>query len=231
MAECFDPYRLALAAGVMAQSGDMAGAEGLLNRALELAPEDVAVIFQLGGLAEAKKDYATAAARFEQCTVLAPDFADGWAHLGNMQAQLKQGAAAEKTILAGLAKCPGSPGLHLARARQLRDAGRSPEAITEFEASIRLRPNEPDAYVELGNLYLQLGNEAAAMRQMRAAYEADPGDPLALSVLAYGAISAHDEAAARQWLARIAQQPRVEARYRAQVLDLYRQTFGHEWRP
>lgn len=228
---CFDPYRLALAAGVLAQSGNLAGAEGLLNRALELAPDDVAVIFQLGGIAESRRDLAAAAARYEQCTILSPEFADGWAHLADVQARSGQAAASERTVLAGLVKCPDSPGLHLMRARSLRDAGRTTEAIAEFQNAIRLRPNEPDAYVDLGQLYLQVGNDAAAVQQMRRAYEADPGDPMALSVLAFSAITANREPEARQWLERIAHQPRVQAQYRQQVLDMYRQTFGRAFAP
>jgi len=228
---CYDPYRLSLVAGVAGQTGDLAGATRLLERAVELAPEDVAVRFQLGGLAEAGKDLKTAMEQYERCTVLAPDFADGWAHLSALQAQTRQAAAAERTLLAGLAHCPDSPGLHLQRARNLQEAGRNAEAIGEFQTSIRLRPNEPDAYVELGNLYIQLGNEQAGVQMMRQAYEADPGHPMALIVLALTSISAGDEAAARQWLTRIANQPRVQSEYRQQLLASYRQTFGRDWTP
>ncbi len=228
---CFDPYRLSLTAGIAAQSGDMATAARLLERALELAPDDVSVHFQLGGLAVVRKDFKTAAEQFERCTVLAPDFADGWVQLNSVQVQTGQAAAAERTLLTGLEKCPDSPGLHLQRARNLSSAGRTVEAINEFQASIRLRPNEPDAYVELGNLYIQLGNDNAGIKLMQQAYESDPGHPMALSILAFHAISSGDEAAARQWLTRIANQPRVPAEYRTQLLDGYRQAFGHAWKP
>ena len=228
---CFDPYRLSLVAGVAGQTGDLAGATRLLERAAELAPEDVSVRFQLGGVAEANKDLKTAMEQYERCTILAPDFADGWAHLSELQAQTHQVAAAERTLAAGLARCPDSPGLHLQRARNLKDAGRTFEAIGEFQASIRLRPNEPDAYVELGNLYIQAGNEPEGVRLMHQAYEADPGHPMALLLLAFSSINAHDEAGARQWLERVANQPRVQPQFRQQLLDTYRQTFGHPFKP
>jgi hypothetical protein len=53
---------------------------------------------------------------------------------------------------------------------------------------------------------------------------------MALSVLAFHAISSGDEAAARQWLTRIANQPRVPVEYRTQLLDGYRQAFGRDWK-
>ncbi len=228
---CFDPYRLSLVAGVAGQTGDLPGAKRLLERAADLAPEDVSVCFQLGGVAEAARDFPTAMAQYERCTILAPDFADGWVHLSLLQAQTGQAAAAERTLATGLARCPDSPGLHLQRARNLQAAGRTFEAIGEFQTSIRLRPNEPDAYVDLGNLYIQAGNEAEGIRMMRLAYEADPGHPMALIVLALTSINANDEAAARQWLARVANQPRVQPQFRQQLLNGYRQAFGRDWTP
>ncbi len=228
---CFDPYRLALAAGVAGQGGNTAAAVALLERAAELAPEDVAVHFQLGGIAEMRGDFKAAMEQFERCTVLAPDFADGWAHLSALQAKTGQAAAAERTLMTGLARCPDSPGLHLQRARNLKEAGRTFDAIGEFQTSIRLRPNEPDAYVELGNLYIQAGNEPEGVRLMHQAYEADPGHPMALIVLSLSSINAVDEAAARQWLARVANQPRVQLQFRQQLLAAYRQAFGRDWTP
>lgn len=228
---CFDPYRLSLAAGVLGQSGDVAGAVKLLERAHELAPEDVSVLFQLGGVAEMRKDTKSAIDYFERCTVLSPEFADGWAHWSDLLDKSGQAAAAERVLLNGLAKCPDSPGLHLQRARKLQEAGRNVEAVGEYQTSIRLRPNEPDAYVDLGNLYIQGGNDAAGIELMRQAYEADPGHPTALSVLAFHYITAKDERSARQWMARIANQPRVPPEYRSGLLDAYRQTFGREWKP
>jgi tetratricopeptide (TPR) repeat protein len=228
---CYEPYRLSLAAGVLGQYGDVPGATKLLERALELAPDDVAVHFQLGGVAEMRKDAKTAIEHFERCTVLSPEFADAWAHWSDVLDKSGQAAAAERVLLTGLAKCPDSPGLHLQRARKLQEAGRNVEAVGEYQASIRLRPNEPDAYVDLGNLYIQGGNDAAGIELIRQAYEADPGHPTALSVLAFHAISTGDERAARQWLARIANQPRVPGEYRTQLLEAYRQAFHREWKP
>ncbi len=228
---CFDPYSLALAAGLAARTGEPAKAVRLLERAIDLAPADVSSRFQLGVVSAAQGNAAVAREQLERCTVLAPDFADGWAHLSALQARMGEKAAAERTLLAGLSHCPDSPGLHLMRARDLRGRGQIGAAINEYRNSIRLRPNEPDAYVELGNTYIEAGNDSEGIQQMRAALETDPGEPLALSILAFHAITTGGEVEARQWLARVARQPRVPHEQVARLLEAYRQAFGRNWVP
>lgn len=231
MDACYDPYRLGLLAGVAAHSGDSVRAFRLLKRAIALKPDDVSTHFQLAGLAETTGNTKLAIDEYRNCTRLKPDFSDGWAHLSFLQAKLGEKDEADRTLAEGLAHCPNSPGLHLMRARRLRDAGRNSEAISEFETSIHLRPNAPDAYTELGSLYIEQGQVAAGIREMRLALEADPGDPLALGVMAFHAISTNDQAGAQRWMARVTDQPRMPHAQLERLLDAYRQTFGRDWKP
>jgi tetratricopeptide (TPR) repeat protein len=231
LADCLDPYRLALSAGVAARAGEPAVAVGLLQRAIELAPGDVSTHFQLGTLSVALGDLKTGREQLELCTTLSPQFADGWAHLSALQAQQGEVAAAARTLATGLATCPNSPALHLMHAHDLQKSGQVGEAIAEFRASIQLRPNEPEAYIELANVYLGQGREGEAVEQLRAALEADPGDPMAISILAFHAITTGDEAEARRWLARVELQPRVPKDKVADLAGAYRRAFGHDWIP
>ena len=224
--DCFEPYHLSLAAGTIARNGDQARARRLLERAVEVAPEDVSVIFQLGTLLVAMGDRDGARWHLRRCTELAPDFADGWANLSALQASLGENADADRTLAAGLEHCPQSPGLHLQNARRLRDLGRNGEAIAEYQASIRLRPNEPEAFIELGTLYIKQGRDAEGIAQMRAALVAEPGNPLALSVLTMNAITVGNEAEATRWFAVLRHQPRVPREQAAQLRDAYQQKFG-----
>jgi len=224
---CFDPYRLSVAAGVVTPADTIR----LLERAIELAPTDVSYRFQLGCAAEAQRNFPLAREHLERCTIMAPDFADAWAHLAALQAQQGDNAASVRTVIAGLARCPTSAGLHLMRARALKDDGRIAEAIAEYHASIRYRANEPDAYVELGNTLIAAGREAEGVELMRRALEADPGDPTALGVLTFFAITTGNEAEAQRWFRRVDHQPRVPAAQAARLHEIYRQTFGHDWVP
>lgn len=228
---CYDPYRLALAAGVSDRNGDPETAQRLLYRALELDPKDVATRFQLGTLAARQGDVRTARDQLERCTVLDPTFADPWAHLSALHERLGDQVAAERTLAAGLRHCPQSPGLHLMRARRLKTAGRIDEAINEYQLSIRYRPNEPDAYMELGNVLISAGREAEGIQQMRLALETDPAHPVLLMVLALHAIAQNDEAEARIWMTRVANQPRVPREHAARLNQSFREKFGKAWRP
>ena len=228
---CFDPFRLALSAGVSARIGDPATAIRLLHRALELAPDDVSNHFQLGLLHLAQGDTKSAREQFELCITLAPDFADGWAQLSALQAQAGEKSAAEKTLAKGLQACPNSPGLHLMRARNLRQAGVPGEAITEFQNSIRFRPNEPDAYIELGQTYIELGHEKEGIQKIREALEADPGEPMALGVLAFYNISTNNETEAQFWLTKVANQPRSDRNQVEQLKAAFQQQFGRAFQP
>jgi tetratricopeptide (TPR) repeat protein len=224
---CFDPYRLALTAGFLARNGEPAKAVQLLERAIELAPDDVSSRFQLGTLSVAQGNTAAARQQLERCTRLAPDFSDGWAQLSALQARLGENAAAERTLATGLANCPQSPGLHLMRARNLKAAGRADEAVGEFRESIRLRPNEAEAYLDLANVYFESGQIDSGVSLLRQALEAEPGNPMALSFLAFQAISTGDEPSARTWLARVHNQPRVPGEQVRRLEAAFQERFGH----
>ena len=223
---CFDPFRLSLNAGVVARLGDRAAAQRLLERAVEIAPNDVAPRFQLGTLAVELGNTQLATEQLERCTTLAPEFADGWAHLSALQAQQGNMVLAERTLAAGLKHCPDSPGLHLMRARNLRRAGRMEEAINEYKISARLRPNEPEAFLEMGNTFIALNREAEGIAQFQAALKAEPGNPAALSILTFHAITQSDESEARRWMERIDNQPRVTRETRAALANAYHEKYG-----
>jgi tetratricopeptide (TPR) repeat protein len=226
MDDCFEPYRLSIAAGNLARNGDPAKAVRLLQRAVEIVPNDVSANFQLGTLLAAQGDQAGALERLRLCTELAPDFADAWAYLSSLQAKLGEATIAARTLAQGLKNCPQSPGLHLQYARNLQEAGRVGEAIGEFQESIRLRPNEPDAYIELGNLYIRQGRNAEGVAEMRRALEAEPGHPMALSILTFNAIASGDEAEAKRWFAALRAQPRVPREQVGNLTDAFRRQFG-----
>ncbi len=226
MEKCYDSYRIAISAGAIARTGDTATALRLLERAVALAPNDVSAHFQLGSLFLQTGRLDAARDRFARCTTLAPDFSDGWSNLSETLAKMGDHQGAARALAAGLSNCPTSPGLHLLRARRLREAGRNEEAIAAYTYSIQLRPHEPPTYLELGNLLISLGRVDEGIQQMRAALALDPADPHALTVMAFQTISLGDRAEADQWLNRIAQQPRASASAFQQLQDLYRKKFG-----
>ena len=224
--DCYDTYRISAAAGTADHAGDTRTAIRILDRALTLDPNRAVFQFQMGGFALKLRDYDKARRCFERCTVLAPDFADGWAQLVDLLMKLGDRAVAERILAAGLANCPKSPGLHLQHARQLSGADCFPEAIAEFQETIRLRPQEAEAYFALAMLYIQLDRTGEGIAELHKALKVEPEHPGALSTLAFNAISNGDEAGAREWLRHIKQQPRVAPDVRDVLAKAFAERFG-----
>ncbi len=224
--ECYDPYRLSIAAGFAGGTGDATKGRRLLERALAIAPDDVSVHFQLGTLLAAQGEFAAAHGELERCTVLAPGFADGWAHLSGLLAQQGRAMDASRVLTEGLKHCPDSPGLHLMAARQHQLAGRLGEAIGEFQESIRLRPNEADAYLDSASSTSRPTAPPRAWQKSAAPLAAEPGNPTALGILAFNAIGTGSEAEARSWLARARQQPRIDGDQLNRLASRFLQRFG-----
>jgi len=227
--DCYDAFRLSLVAGFLASSGDANGAIRRLEHAIACSPDNHVLHFQLAGVYLSMRSYSKAREQFERCTQLAPDFPDGWAQLADLCTTLGDRPAAERALAAGLKNCPTSPGLHLMAAQTLQRTGRTDEAIAEYRESIRLRPNEAGAFVDLARYLINLNRVDEARAELRAALVAEPDHPAALAILAYEAISHGDEAAARQWLDQARHQPRVPADQMNTLLGAFAQKFGHQF--
>ena len=226
--DCYDTYRISAAAGTADHAGDTRSGIHILERALALAPDKAVFQFQMAGFYLRLGDSINAGRYFERCTSLAPDFSDGWAQLTSLLWKQGETAAAERVLAAGLEHCPDSPGLHLERGRRLNAAGRFPEAIKEFQETIRLRPLEADGYVALAGAYFSLDRIDEGVAEVRKSLQFEPENPAALSTLAFLAIKTGDLAGARDWLRHIRQQPRISHDDRAGLERAFQERFGRQ---
>jgi tetratricopeptide (TPR) repeat protein len=224
--DCYDTYRLILAGGSADQSGDHRTAMRRLDRAAILKPGDVAIQFKLAAIDVELHDSTGARRHFERCVALAPDFPDGWIELVLLLKKMGDREASERALATGLVHCPRSPGLHLERGRQLSAAGRLTEAVGEFQESIRLRPNEAVAYIDLASAYFGLDRIDEALVELRQSLMVEPQNPMALSTLALHAIRTGDEPGATELLKRIRMQPRIFPEDLETLVRGYRERFG-----
>ena len=229
MADCYDSFRLSLEAGAKARHGDNETALLWLNRAIEVSPEDVSAHFQLAGHLKEQRDFAGAMSSYRLCTQLDPQFADGWAQLSALLAQTGSQTQADRILAQGLETCPDSPGLRRMNARRLRDRGQEGAAIAEFRTAIRLRPNEPDPYLELGTTLLGLGRNEEGIREIENALIWDPLNPTGIGIMAFNAIEQKDREQADHWLRQIDLQPRLESAQVNRLHAVYREAFGERW--
>jgi tetratricopeptide (TPR) repeat protein len=92
-----------------------------------------------------------------------------------------------------LQEFPESGRTHQFRAEsdQLRET--YDDAIKEYQAAIRLRPNEPELHEKLSQIYLEKKSFAEAERELRKAIELDPQRPRTLYLLGRSRFSQHQE--------------------------------------
>ncbi len=226
MSDCYDSFRLALEAGTKSRIGEIDTALAWLRRAIEVAPQDVSAHFQLASLLARQRDITGAMTHYRRCTQLDPAFADGWAQLSGLLERNGNLAEANRILAEGLRFCPDSPGLHRMKARRLREAGQPGAAVGEYRTAIRLRPNEPDSYIELGITLISLDRRREGVAEIEKALVYDPLNPSALGILAFDAIDSGNKTRADEWMARIAEQPRMQPQELQRLNTAYRRAFG-----
>lgn len=225
--DCFDPYRLSVAAALAKFAGDNVSARRWLERAVALAPSRGAYRRQLGKLLSQSRDYAPARQQLEKAVALTPEDSDAWILLTDILTAMGDAPAAQRALAAGLAACPQSAALHYLRGQKLGAAGRDQEAMAEFKTAKALRPNEANAYIDLALVYFRLERMEEAIAEVRAALVVQPGHPLAVSVLARYAIDTGDEAAARHWIQQLREQQRISPNDLNAIVSAFQEHFRH----
>ena len=154
----------------MARLWELTGREGealkFYTELVEREPANVAVVAvrrHLGALLLANKQYAEAAAQFEAAAQTAPSPEDDW-NLARAYAGAKRAEQAIPLLRKLAAADPRNYDVRLLLGKMLMSQRSFPAAQQELAAAVALRPDLPDAYVDLANvLYLQ-ENFPAALR-------------------------------------------------------------------
>lgn len=161
--------------------------EGVLRRALVLAPNDLLATSGLGSLALSRHRFREALALGRHAVALSPTTARSYGVVGDALVELGRyrEAFAAFDRLARL-----RPGLaayaRVSYARELR--GDFPGAVAAMRLAVDAATDEPEplawTHVQLGKLYWSHGRLTPATRQFRAALDAYPGYVYALDALA-----------------------------------------------
>ncbi len=227
MDDCYDGFRVAVAAGFAEHRADADTARRMLEHALQLSPRDAHILLQMGMLCARIGDADAARQYLEKTAEVDPKSSDAWAQLTVLYEKMGDRVASARALAQGLANCPLSPGLHLERGRRMAAARQTEAAIAEFRETFRLRPEEADPLIEIAKIYLAQNRNDEAMVELRRALDSEPEFPLALMTLAVYAINTGDEKAATDWVRRCHLQYRVPRDGLAQIDAQYVQRFGH----
>jgi tetratricopeptide (TPR) repeat protein len=226
MDDCFDSYRLSVAAAVADFSGNRAGAKLMLERAIAFAPDKSEYHRQLAVMYARDGDLAAACQHLERAVAIAPTDNDAWLLLSQYLDLLHEPGPSEQALRSGLANCPLSAGLHLENARRLSKAGRTDEAIDEFREAFRLNPSEADPLVQLAGVLISAGRGDEALAALKEALAHQPENPEALATLTFYYINSGNEAAALEWWGHVRRQPRTPPEMVVSLGQAFRQRFG-----
>ncbi len=114
--------------------------------------------------------------RFEQSVAADPRFAEGYYRLGTIFMQRERYADAEKNFRRACELDTGNFGACLGLARVLAAGENSlTEAVSVYNRALTLNASDVQVYIELGNLYLKLGDRNRAIDIFERAIKVDPG--------------------------------------------------------
>jgi predicted Zn-dependent protease len=199
--ECHDPYALLTAASgaVVEEKWDRAFA--LLQRGLTLAPGDARLHRQLGRLLTIRGRDAEARRELEAAVALDPANEAIRFDLIKLLGKLRDEAAINTVVEAGLRASPESAGLHFAAGRRAAREDRLADAERELAYSWRLGPDQPAAGLELADVLYRTDRYEAAVALLEEVQQRFPKESTASLILARHGIGRGDDRA-RAWLQR-----------------------------
>jgi tetratricopeptide (TPR) repeat protein len=228
MDDCYDPYRLAVAASAADPADDQARARQLLERAVAVAPSEDLAHRLLGNLLSDLGELSGARLYLERATALNPNEPDNWSALVRVLKTMGDATAANRALDSGLGHCPRSSALLLERGRRYAALGQNEAAIVDFEAARRLHPEQGSAYIEIALAHFRLDRLEAGIAELRRVMTVEPDHPIALVLLARYAINTGDEAGAREWVRRVRLQRKITPKDRDAVVAEYRRAFASD---
>jgi tetratricopeptide (TPR) repeat protein len=158
----------------------------MINAGLEAEPKAAALYVARGVLYVQLAQYDKAESDFEEADALDPRQSIGSAAEGLAAVQANDPSRALATVQSKLAKKPNDAFLLYLQADILTQRGPDPgtaefrQAMESAKKAIALRPSLASAHDVLAKLYLQAGQNDAAIAQCRKALSSDPKDQTAL---------------------------------------------------
>ncbi len=222
---CYDPHQLVSAAGTFAYAGNTEEAIKLAKQAIKYDPENAMAHFQLGNMYRSE-NFQEALSAFETACRLNPQLSDAWLFRALIYKDNGSVEQCDELLKQGLLHCPDSPALHLQWGEQLVEKGRLEEAIPILKRSIKLRPQEADAYLALARIYFRQSKLDLARDITQSALEAEAGNPMALSFMVVLGINQGNAEEAETWLKKMELQPRCTPEMRENLAGFFEQAFS-----
>ncbi len=189
-------------ADVAEGTGDMAGAEAILQASVDATPSDADVRYNLGRIQLQNNKYVDAEKTFKEVIRLDPAYSSAHAGLGRIYCQLGQLPESEAAYKQAIELNPSFPSFYSGLALTYIHAGKAKDAVSSAQALVKLAPGEADSHYLLAFANDEAKDYVAAARGYEFVLAMDPVhvDTLAKLSHVYSHLREHDKAiaAARQ---------------------------------
>lgn len=177
-------------------------AEPLLSKAVDVCPEDPDARHKYGRLLWARGSRAEAVAQLAEAIRLSPEDPALYVTYGEMQMALGNLESARGSAELALDLAPKLATAWALRGRVMRKAGRLRESLSDLHRALGLTSDDSEIEVEIGELYLELGQPDRALAGLQSLGRrwAGPDEPAAILALkgrAYLALGRHEDAVAQ----------------------------------
>jgi predicted O-linked N-acetylglucosamine transferase (SPINDLY family) len=156
------------------QSGDPAGAERLLRKAVDKAPADFEALYYLGVLLLRGEQGEAAARYLARAARVRPGEPAAHNALGAALQQAGRAEAALESLSRAVALAPEAPDARANRAELLMAMGRSAEAADDWRAIVAAAPGADQARLRLAEAQLAAADAAGALATLDAALDLFP---------------------------------------------------------
>ena len=150
-------------------------AQGPLQRALDLLPNDPELYYNLGEVYRGQGSLGEAEDCFRRVLVIAPGVFGAYLNLGMIHQGQGRFAEAEADYLQAQKIKPDLPEVYYNLAHLYKQQGRFDQSVTRLRQAIELRPNFFEANNLLGLVYAATGRVVEAETAYRAALSTHPG--------------------------------------------------------
>ncbi len=152
-------------AAALEQLGRRAEAAMWFQEALNLSPDDAALLFHTGRLYNEEGRFQAAAERLGRAVELEPSFGPAWVELARSQGETGDHLEAAEALTQALELAPGDRNLRFHRANSYRRGGRRELALREFESLLTDFGLNREIVIQLGRIERELGRPASAARR------------------------------------------------------------------
>ncbi len=167
-------------ASALERIGRRAEAAMWYQEALNLSPEDAALLFHTGRLYNEEGRFQGAAERLRRAVELEPSFGPAWVELARSLGETGEHLEAAEALTRALELAPGDRNLRFHRASNYRRGGRRELALREFESLLSDFGLNREIVMQLGRIEQELGRPASAVRRFEQVIRAG-GEPALMS--------------------------------------------------